>query len=360
MSREQLVRVFPNGRTVHVPSDGQPLSGYAQALADIQKRGSSAPSQMSLAAAQSAGVDTSRVGRPKSIIASLFHLDEDEDEAAPAPAPSSSHSFGLASLAETKAPDAKAEPARTSVPVPAARPQPQRTALAAAVASAGNGDNVTAVSAERDQWTGPAAHTELPHPPADVPHAPMSNPNRAPSVAPWPIRDDNDRVPLDMVLAYADQPRSDVADFDSRFEAVGSAAGRTSATGPARSVPRERVARDNSAPAKKNIPPVRTAADVPVVHVRAADVATPGMRYDDPWLRAVILAPKLIGSMTATLYGDPDLTELRSLMSKPTTAVAMSFSKDPYPGITATSFSGEAVVFVTTYAFSQRTALLQQ
>ena len=39
MTHDQLARVFPNGRTVHVPSDGQPLPGYALALADIEKRG---------------------------------------------------------------------------------------------------------------------------------------------------------------------------------------------------------------------------------------------------------------------------------------------------------------------------------
>src|SRR5882762_5124829 len=54
MTHDQLARVFPNGRTVHVPSDGQPLPGYALALADIEKRGSSA-SGMSLAAARGAG-----------------------------------------------------------------------------------------------------------------------------------------------------------------------------------------------------------------------------------------------------------------------------------------------------------------
>ena len=42
MTHDQLARVFPNGRTVHVPSNGQPLSGYALALADIEKRGTSA------------------------------------------------------------------------------------------------------------------------------------------------------------------------------------------------------------------------------------------------------------------------------------------------------------------------------
>src|SRR4051812_31802134 len=40
MTHDQLARVFPDGRTVHVPSDGNPLSGYQVALADVEKRGS--------------------------------------------------------------------------------------------------------------------------------------------------------------------------------------------------------------------------------------------------------------------------------------------------------------------------------
>ncbi len=39
MNHDQLARVFPDGRTVHVPTDGKPLRGYELALADIEKRG---------------------------------------------------------------------------------------------------------------------------------------------------------------------------------------------------------------------------------------------------------------------------------------------------------------------------------
>ena len=39
MTHDQLARVFPDGRTVHVPSDGNPLRGYELAMADIEKRG---------------------------------------------------------------------------------------------------------------------------------------------------------------------------------------------------------------------------------------------------------------------------------------------------------------------------------
>jgi uncharacterized protein YcbK (DUF882 family) len=41
MSRKELVRVFPNGKTLHVPSDGKPLRGYKQAVASYNSRKSS-------------------------------------------------------------------------------------------------------------------------------------------------------------------------------------------------------------------------------------------------------------------------------------------------------------------------------
>ncbi|MEM1364739.1 MAG: DUF882 domain-containing protein [Pseudomonadota bacterium] len=37
MSRKQLVAVFPNGRTLHVPTDGKPLKGYKLAQADDKR-----------------------------------------------------------------------------------------------------------------------------------------------------------------------------------------------------------------------------------------------------------------------------------------------------------------------------------
>ncbi|MEP3049098.1 MAG: DUF882 domain-containing protein [Roseibium sp.] len=45
MSRSQLVKVFPKGRTLHVPSDGKPLKGYKIALAEAKsgKSGSRRP-----------------------------------------------------------------------------------------------------------------------------------------------------------------------------------------------------------------------------------------------------------------------------------------------------------------------------
>ncbi len=61
MTHDQLVKVFPDGRTVHIPSDGHPLKGYALALADVEGRGNM-PSEMSLEAAREHGVITARRG----------------------------------------------------------------------------------------------------------------------------------------------------------------------------------------------------------------------------------------------------------------------------------------------------------
>jgi uncharacterized protein YcbK (DUF882 family) len=39
MTRDQLARVFPDGKTVHVPTDGVPLKNYQIAAAELQQRG---------------------------------------------------------------------------------------------------------------------------------------------------------------------------------------------------------------------------------------------------------------------------------------------------------------------------------
>ncbi|NTG46056.1 DUF882 domain-containing protein [Agrobacterium rhizogenes] len=41
MDRQELVRLFPDGKTMHIPADGRPLPGYQQAVADYKRRMSS-------------------------------------------------------------------------------------------------------------------------------------------------------------------------------------------------------------------------------------------------------------------------------------------------------------------------------
>ena len=56
-------KVFPDGRTVHLPSNGQPLAGYELALADAERQGRS-PSAITLAAARNVTTTPDSEERP--------------------------------------------------------------------------------------------------------------------------------------------------------------------------------------------------------------------------------------------------------------------------------------------------------
>ena len=54
MTRDQLARVFPDGKTVHIPTDGKPMERYDEALAEIEANGGVvAPTPMPATAAAS-------------------------------------------------------------------------------------------------------------------------------------------------------------------------------------------------------------------------------------------------------------------------------------------------------------------
>jgi len=74
MTRDQLARVFPDGKTVHLPSDGKPMPGYEVALAEIEANGGTVPSA-GYNSVDEEGVTPSG----KSFFARLFGGGEDED-----------------------------------------------------------------------------------------------------------------------------------------------------------------------------------------------------------------------------------------------------------------------------------------
>ncbi len=78
ISRQELVSLFPNGKTLHVPNDGRPLPGYDQALASYKARKGSGTPNIELA---SAGGSTKRSG---GLLAAFFGgggADEADDSA---------------------------------------------------------------------------------------------------------------------------------------------------------------------------------------------------------------------------------------------------------------------------------------
>ncbi|WP_414472004.1 DUF882 domain-containing protein [Microvirga sp. M2] len=78
MTRDQLVRIFPDGKTVHIPTDGRPLPGYDLARAEVLAGGGTVAGYSAYADAEEA--IAAQQPRRKSFWATLFGLGDDEAE----------------------------------------------------------------------------------------------------------------------------------------------------------------------------------------------------------------------------------------------------------------------------------------
>ena len=74
MNRDQLARLFPDGKTVHLPADGKPMPNYELALAEIEANGGTVPSS-----GYNATDEEGTTAGGKSFFARLFGGGEDED-----------------------------------------------------------------------------------------------------------------------------------------------------------------------------------------------------------------------------------------------------------------------------------------
>jgi uncharacterized protein YcbK (DUF882 family) len=346
ISREQLAKIFPDGRTVHIPADGKPMRNYALALADVERRGK-APNGRSLAAARDAGViSESQVQvaaliaehpkQPRTLLARLFGFGRNEHEAEAAPAPK--HSRGPLVLASMMP---KPKPVVTSriVPLPAARPHP--VAVAAAKPNAAEYPMVTAsLSAKPKAAAQPMVTASL-----------SSKPVNQRNIWGDPV------VTRPAVTA---QPPFEVASADAT--PTGSAGSKALAyaaeSGP---TPAERVR-----PMGRTMPQLpREATVIPSASNTTVAVKPPGMtisgqHYDSPWLRAAMLTPSVSDFMTTTRLARVNPDWLGTLLNKPAHSLMMTFSADPHLGMVASRFSGRAVVFLAAATFTkQETASLR-
>jgi uncharacterized protein YcbK (DUF882 family) len=138
MSRDQLVRIFPNGKTLHVPSDGKPLPGYEQALAAYKARKAGGGAAIMMA-------DAAPAKKGKSWFARLTGTDaSDEDDMPDAPAEAApAEKPAKAAPAEVDAVQVAAVAPEAAEPVPfetatapLPRPSPSRDAEPVLVAAA--------------------------------------------------------------------------------------------------------------------------------------------------------------------------------------------------------------------------------
>jgi uncharacterized protein YcbK (DUF882 family) len=364
MTREQLVKLFPDGRTVHLPSSGPPLAGYQLARADLE---------------HGTLHRTAEPPKHRSLLARLFGGSQDAEESddnaavrqdATAPSPAKAAAKPAAPSASARTVVAAAEPQLENVPLPPSRPiyqvasaesrpafVPTRTAallpptppLPAPPANASPGSANDVITA-RGFWD---SNEAVPRPPADVPEADLDHARKQladgllaaahhdTTAATGPFARP-DRVLAEMALAYA------AAQVDAQ-----------------RATSKPVVARAVPMPAPAPTPAVVTRKGAATVAIMPASLARTqaaraGDPLDDPWLRGVTLAASLQDSMTVTQFGDPDYARLAEYMNKPRSAVMMTFSHDPHLGMTDKAFTGGAVVFQPTVTFDgQRTAALR-
>ncbi len=358
MTHDQLVRVFPDGKTVHVPTDGRPLARYAQALTEVRRHGST-PSATLLAQARDAGAisegDAQAAGaaKPKrGFLAKLFGFSADEEDADAAERDGSVH----AAPAVARQNPVESKPVRlAAVPIPPkAPPRPGQFTLATATQNPADAIHargtwsaapaaaaVTAVAERADARA------------ATPPGAVNENGQRLVWIA-GPEGRPAPRPPQEIVVASADPEPTASSGSSSEF-----AKDR---------VPAEIALAYAATPAAAPEPPPRPApmgilgAPAPTVAPAAAGpapVIVRGEKIHDPWLRGVVMAPSVQYSMHVSVFGPTDYRTLRPLFAKPSFALAMIFSDDPHLGMNADAFGGAAVAFLPTVTFSSRTAGLR-
>jgi uncharacterized protein YcbK (DUF882 family) len=346
MTHDQLARVFPDGRTVHVPSDGVPLKGYELARADIEKRGN--------------GDDAATIPSPTSFFAALFKgkQSEEDDEVA--------NTAGVDDKPAPSATPVKVADAKPADPVPTPRVKPQ-IAATLQLASA-DMQTVQPAKARPAAAADKAEGDPKPQTPADIINARgfWGDLSQTPKQA----------TPAQIAAINA---RRALASVDPQSASVTPAAYQAFAYAPPSNSPVDRAnivaasapiphnnirlaqATRNSAPATEiNTVVAKGSQDAGAQELDGAVATATRLSAgsnNGTWMRIMLLAPSA-ATMSVTILGDTDLSRMREFFVKPQTAIAMSFSADPMMGLTCDQFSGSAVAKLDTT--SLKTAVMQR
>ena len=169
MNRNALARLFPDGKTVFIPSDGQPMPGYDQARAEIEARGDQV--QVAHADAGSAGAG--------GLFSWLFGArpggaDDEEEASGVEAAPTGRGGRVLAFAPQVASINAPPEtPASAAAPQPTPTPNAAEASAAADAADPNDGDFPAPLPPRKpvelilaDAPTPPARPTELAFAPA--------------------------------------------------------------------------------------------------------------------------------------------------------------------------------------------------
>jgi hypothetical protein len=353
ISRDLLAKVFPDGRTVHVPTDGKPMKGYELARADIEARD---------------GNDNAMKKSSPSLWARLFthkSNDDEEDEAVSTPVPtarqvadaasaiSAANKAADAKSADTKSPDIKSSEIKSADAVPTPRAKPSAFQLASA--------DMQVAQLAKPKPAASAEPTEAnPQSPADIINArgfwgdAAAAPKQATAAQVAALKARQAVTPADpqstasipaamQALAYAPPANSPV----DRANIVAASAPIPRSARPA---PRNAAATEINSVANKG-----AQGQDGVVATSTRIAAAKG---NDIWLRVVMLAPSASSSMFTTVLGDTDMSLMRAYFVKPQAMVTMSFSDDPQMGLLSERFTGSTNARLQTTSFVLQTASL--
>jgi uncharacterized protein YcbK (DUF882 family) len=338
MTHDQLARVFPDGRTVHVPTDGTPLKGYELAKADIERRG-----------------DGDDAGSKPNFFAALF-------KGKPAPAASSSDEDDEGtSLPSAKplAPTVVAAAAKPTDPVPTPRAKPQVTA---ALQLASADAQIVAPPKPAPVADKPAAKSAdaKPETPADIINARgfWDAPATPQQATPAQIA----ALKARQALAAATDPQATASVSSAAYQALAYAPAAASPVDRANVVAASAPIPRSARPAARG---VAQATEINTVVGKTIDgmVATAtrisAAKGESIWLKIVMLSPSASRAMSVTLMGELDTVAMRAYFVKPRAVVTMGFTDDPMQGLSCDSFTGSATAKLETTSFVMRTAALR-
>ncbi|WP_339035502.1 DUF882 domain-containing protein [Bradyrhizobium symbiodeficiens] len=338
MTHDQLARVFPDGKTVHLPTDGVPLKGYELAKAEIERRGNADDS-----------------GSKPNFFAALFKgkpapaaSSDEDDEGAPAPA-----------AKPAAAPTVVAAKPADPVPTPRAKPQIAATIQLASADAQLVAPPKPKPAAVADKPAHKSADGK-PETPADIINArgfwddvPAAPQQATPAqIAALKAR---------QALASATDPQATASLPNAALQALAYAPAASPvdrANVVAASAPIPRSAR----PASRS---VAQATEINTVVGKNVDgaVATAtrlsAAKSESIWLKIAMLSPSASRAMSVTLMGELDTAALRGYFVKPHAVIAMGFADDPMHGLSCDSFSGSATAKLQTTSFVMRTAALR-
>ncbi|WP_246735223.1 DUF882 domain-containing protein [Bradyrhizobium sp. S69] len=345
ISRDMLAKVFPDGRTVHMPTDGKPMKGYELARADIEARD---------------GNDGALKKSSPSLWARLFthkSNDDEDDEAVSTPVPTAQQVADAASAisAANKAADAKSADTKSAEAVTTPRAKPSAFQLASA-------DMQVAQPAKPKVAVSANTAEASPQSPADIINArgfwgdAAAAPKQATAAQVAALKARQAVTPAD--------PQS-TSSIPAAFQALAYAPAANSPVDRANIVAASAPIPRSARPAPRNA--AATATGINSVASKGAQgqdgvVATStriaAAKGNDVWLRVVMLAPSASSSMFTTVLGDTDMSLMRAYFIKPQAMVAMSFSDDPQMGLQSEHFTGSTTARLQTTSFVLQTASL--